>query len=114
MDIAPLDQMTFGQQAFGLLIPLIAYGGMFGYPILQYLSIYRTRGRWQILASLPLVPMAILLAIAGLSSSAASGAWPLLLVLTAPLALVYLTLLLAAHRRFRAAAPVSLGHGGRS
>ena len=98
----------------GRLIPFAVYGGMFGYPVLQYLAIYWTRGRWQVFASIPLVPMAILLAITGLGSSETSGVWPLLLVLTAPLALVYLTLLLAAHRRFRAAALVSLGHGGRS
>lgn len=114
MDLVPLDQMSAGQQAFAFLVPLFAYGGMFGYPIVQYLSIYRTRGRWQILASLPLVPMAVLLAVAGLSGSAASGTWPLLLVLTALLALVYLAILLAFHRRARASGPPLANRGGRS
>jgi hypothetical protein len=101
MDVVPYAQLTASQQAVALLVPLVAYLGMFGYPILQYLSIYRMRGRWQIFASLPLVPMAVLLAVAGLSGSGASSGWALLLVLATPLALVYLTLLLVAHRRTR-------------
>jgi hypothetical protein len=96
----------------GRLIPLAVYGGMFGYPVLQYLAIYWTRGRWQVYASLPLVPMAILLAITGLSGSDSSNSWLLLLVLTAPLALVYLAILLTAHRRARLAVPSTPTRGG--
>jgi hypothetical protein len=96
----------------GRLIPFAVYGGMFGYPVLQYLAIYWTRGRWQVYASLPLVPMAVLLAVAGLSGSDGSSTWLLLLILSAPLALVYLAILLAAHRRV--AAPATGKHGGRS
>lgn len=95
----------------GRLVPLAVYTGMFGYPVLQYLAIYWTRGRWQIYASLPLVPMAILLAIAGLSGSDAANTWSLLLVLTAPLALIYLAILLTAHRRARVV-PSTPKHGG--
>ena len=87
----------------GRVIPFAVYGGMFGYPVLQYLAIYWTRGRWQVYASLPLVPMAVLLAVAGLNGSGADG-WSLLLVVTAPLALVYLAVLLALHRRARVGA----------
>ena len=84
----------------GRVIPFAVYGGMFGYPVLQYLAIYWTRGRWQVYASLPLLPMAVLLAVAGLRGSGADG-WSLLLVLMAPLALVYLAVLLTLHRRAR-------------
>jgi len=87
----------------GRVIPFAVYGGMFGYPVLQYLAIYWTRGRWQVYASLPLVPMAVLLAVAGFSGSGAD-LWSLLLVLTAPLALVYLAVLLTLHRRARVTA----------
>jgi hypothetical protein len=97
----------------GRLIPLAVYGGMFGYPVLQYLAIYWTRGRWQVFASLPLVPMAILLAVAGLSGSDGSNTWSLVLILTAPLALVYLAILLTAHRRARVDVRSTPKHGGR-
>jgi hypothetical protein len=96
----------------GRLVPLAVYGGMFGYPVLQYLAIYWTRGRWQVYAALPLVPMAILLAVVGLSGSDGSNSWLLLLVLMAPLALVYLAILLTAHRRAGAAVRSTPKRGG--
>jgi hypothetical protein len=97
----------------GRVIPLAVYGGMFGYPVLQYLAIYWTSGRWQVLASLPLVPMAILLAVAALSGSGPANTWSLLLVLAAPLALVYLAILLTVHRRARVGVLSAPKQGGR-
>ncbi len=114
MDSVTLDQMTVGQQAVALVIPLVAYGGMFGYPVLQYLSIYRTRGRWQVLASLPLVPMAILLAVAAFTGSSVTGVWPLLLLVSTVLAVIYLAILMTVHRRARVASTPSRGGGDRS
>ena len=68
-----------------------------GYPLLQF-QVYRTwRGRWRIAGLLPLVGAAPVLIITALSLAAGSNLWPLLLLFTFPVGLLYLTGLAAAH-----------------
>ncbi len=63
------------------------------YFFLQLLMAARYRGRWRLIALLPLIVMVPLAVQAGLAYAAGSSAWPALLVLAAPAAFGYLLLL---------------------
>lgn len=76
-----------------LLIPLGICGGLLAYPVLQALTTWRMQRRWRLLSVVPLVPMAFVLALTVLALIEDSNLWPILLIFTAPLALLYLALL---------------------
>ena len=64
-----------------------------GYFLLQAALTLRTSGRWRKASLVPAVIMAPIVAITGLAFAAQSNLWPLLLILTAPLAFLYLVAL---------------------
>lgn len=72
---------------------LLALAVMFslpGYAVLQWHSARNWRGGWRIAALAPLAIMAPLVIHAALAFMAQSNLWPLLVILTAPLAFGYL------------------------
>ncbi len=60
------------------------------YFFLQILMAVRYRGRWLALSLVPLLLMAPLGVHAGMAFAAGSNLWPMLLVLAAPVACIYL------------------------
>lgn len=60
------------------------------YFFLQLLMVMRYRGRWRYLSLVPLLAMVPLAVHAGLAHRAGSNLWPLLLILAAPIASLYL------------------------
>lgn len=76
-----------------LLIPLGIYGGLLAYPILQALTTWRMQRFWRLLSVVLLVPMALVLVLTIVALIQDSNLWPILLIFTAPLALLYLVLL---------------------
>ena len=74
-----------------LIGELVALAGP-AYFFLQVLMAARYRGRWRIAALVPLIFMVPLAVHAGFAYAAGAPAWPLLLVLAAPLAFAYLLL----------------------
>jgi hypothetical protein len=66
-----------------------------GYFLLQAALTFRTSGRWRKASLVPAVIMVPILAITVLAFAAQSNLWPLLLILTAPLAFLYLVALSA-------------------
>lgn len=80
-----------------LLIPVGIFGGILGYPILQFLAIKRMRGGWRVLALLPLILMVPVLIVTTVAVLQGSNIWPLVLIFVAPEVLVYLIILLIAH-----------------
>jgi hypothetical protein len=80
-----------------LLIPVGIFGGILGYPVLQFLSIKRMRGGWRVLALLPLLLMVPVLIVTTVAVVQGSNIWPLVLIFVAPEVLLYLILLLIAH-----------------
>ncbi len=77
-----------------LIAELIALAGP-AYFFLQVLMAARYRGRWRRLALLPLAVMAPLAVEAGLAYAAGASAWPVLLILAAPVAFCYLLVIAA-------------------
>jgi hypothetical protein len=65
------------------------------YFFLQLLMAVRYRGRWRLIALLPLVVMVPVAVQAGLAYAAGSGTWPALLLLAAPIAFACLLVLAA-------------------
>lgn len=59
LPVAALAKGNGGRFSVGLYIYIITafYGGIFGYPILQFFAIRRMHGKWRALALLPLLPM---------------------------------------------------------
>ena len=82
----------------GFLIAGIIWAGLIGYPILQIVAIVKMHGRWRILACLPLVLMlpVLFVTIQGLYQQ--SNLWPIILIFTGPIVLVYLIVLLIVHK----------------
>jgi hypothetical protein len=78
-----------------LIAELVALAGP-AYFFLQVLMAARYRGRWRLLALLPLVVMVPLALDAALAYAAGSIAWPALLLLAAPFAFGYLLVVGAA------------------
>jgi hypothetical protein len=60
------------------------------YFFLQLLTAVRYRGRWLALSLVPLLLMVPLGVHAGMAFAAGSNLWPMLLILAAPLACIYL------------------------
>jgi hypothetical protein len=74
-----------------LIGEIVALAGP-AYFFLQLLMAARYRGRWRLAALVPLIFMVPLAVHAGMGYAAGSPAWPVLLVLAAPVAFVYLLL----------------------
>ncbi len=92
-----------------LLIPLIIFGGIVGYPLLQVWAVVRMKRVWRWLSVLPLLIMVPVLAVTFVGLAQKSNLWPIFLILTAPFALVYLALLLIVHRATQARHDVESG-----
>lgn len=69
---------------------------IFAYFFLQLFMGLRYRGRWLIAAMVPLVVMVPIVIHAALAFLAGSNLWPILIVLVAPLAFLYLLAVAAA------------------
>jgi hypothetical protein len=78
-----------------LIGELVALAGP-AYVFLQVLMAMRYRGRWRVLALVPLIIMVPLAVHAALAFAAGSNAWPVLVLLASPLALLYLLVVGAA------------------
>jgi hypothetical protein len=74
-----------------LIGELVALAGP-AYFFLQLLMVMRYRGRWRVAALVPLIVMVPLAVHAGFAYAAGAPAWPVLLVLAAPLAFACLIL----------------------
>jgi hypothetical protein len=68
-----------------LVIPL--------YVLLQVVVLYQVRGLWRWAAALPLVGMLPLFVLAAYEYSQQSELWPLMLVLSSPVAIVWLLII---------------------
>jgi hypothetical protein len=60
------------------------------YFFMQLLTVARYRGRWRVLALVPLLFMAPLAVHAGMAFAAGSNLWPVLVILASPVAFLYL------------------------
>jgi len=74
-------------------------GGLLIYPVLQASALRKMHGGWRALAALPLLPMAVVLSATVIGLVQGSNLWPLLLIFTAPVALIYLFILRFVHAR---------------
>jgi hypothetical protein len=79
------------------LIPIGIFGGILGYPFLQFLAIKRMQGGWRVLALLPLLAMIPVLFVTFLGLLQGSNIWPIILIFVAPPILAYLIVLLVVH-----------------
>jgi hypothetical protein len=89
----------------GALVTLGMYGGIFAYPVLQTVAVWRMHGRWRVLAIIPMAPMAIVLVLTVGGFFQGSSLWPILLVFTAPVALLYLCVVWFVHSRIHPVPP---------
>lgn len=77
-----------------------------GYVVMQGMTLYRWSGGWRLVAAVPAVPMAAVLVHTMIAYRAGSNLFPLVLIFTAPMALLYLAVLLMIRRaRRRPATP---------
>lgn len=67
-----------------------------GYVMLQWYAARNWTGGWRVAAFVPLVVMSLLVVHAAIAFAAQSNLWPLLVILTAPLACLYLVVLFGA------------------
>ena len=67
-----------------------------GYVMLQWYAARNWTGGWRVAAFVPLVVMSLLVVHAAIAFAAQSKLWPLLVILTAPLACLYLVVLFGA------------------
>jgi hypothetical protein len=81
-----------------VLIPVGIWGGLLVYPPLQFKTVRKLRGIWRVFAVLPLLPMAFVLIVTIRGFYYQSNLWPILLIFTAPIALLYLLALTWIHR----------------
>ena len=82
----------------GTAILATAAVSIIGYLVLQLLLPIRWSGRWRIAALLPLIAFVPAIIHAGYGIATASNLWPLLLIVVAPLAFLYLLILAGLHR----------------
>lgn len=80
-----------------LLIPIGMLGGALVYPILQFVVLRRVARRWHFWAFLPVLPMGFVLAITVYAFWEGSNVWPILMIFTSPLAVLYLLFILFLH-----------------
>lgn len=77
--------------------------GFLGYAILQVIAIATVHGRRRILMSLPAFPMLIVLAWTQFAYSSESNLWPIVMILSSPIAILIVivlwTILFARQRR---------------
>jgi hypothetical protein len=73
-----------------------------GYFVLQFLTTFFWRGRWRLASLLPLIVMVPAAGHASFALAAGSNLWPILVILAAPFALLYLVVLGAAWGVMRA------------
>lgn len=85
-----------GADPGGLAIGALVMLAVPAWLVLQIVTPAVTRGGWRVAALLPLVPMGLLIAHALYALSAASNLWPLMVILAAPFACLYLIALLIA------------------
>jgi 4-amino-4-deoxy-L-arabinose transferase-like glycosyltransferase len=69
------------------------------YLVLQGILLWRWQGRWRLLAGMAAIPMALALAHAIFAFFAGSNIFPVILIFTAPIALIYLVVLMIIKRR---------------
>ena len=81
-----------------ILIPVGIAGGLLVYPPLQFNTVRKLRGTWRAFAILPLLPMAFVLVVTIRGFYQQSNLWPISLIFTAPIALLYLFALTWVHR----------------
>jgi len=74
-----------------------------GYAVAQVFALWRLRAGWRLAAAIPLVPMGAVVLYTIWAYSRGSNLFPLMLIFTSPLALLYLLVLIVAGRRLRAA-----------
>jgi hypothetical protein len=72
------------------IIGLLVLLALPGYFILQLRMVWRYRGGWLIAALVPLAALAPVIVYSGVALSDGANLWPLLLILSAPFAFVYL------------------------
>jgi hypothetical protein len=68
------------------------------YVVLQIFALWRMEGGWQIASTIPLLPMGCVLAYTFYAYSAGSNLFPLILIFTSPLAVIYLVILFIAKK----------------
>lgn len=81
-----------------ILIPVGIWGGLLVYPPLQFNAVRKLHGLWRVFAVLPLLPMGFVLVVTVRAFYYQSNVWPILLIFTAPVALLYLFALMYVHR----------------
>ena len=87
------------QAVVGMVAIVVALCAVVGYPRAQYRSLRQMRGGWRILAGLPLPVMAYIVVVTVTGFMDGANLAPLLFILVAPPAWIYLLLLQFAHRR---------------
>jgi hypothetical protein len=80
------------------LIGLVVMLGVPGYFVLQAWLLYLLRGGWLVAAMLPLPPMALVLAYTVHAFNKGSNLFPIVLIFTAPIAFIYLLVVLVLWR----------------
>ena len=94
--------MSDVQALIGLAAIIVALCAVVGYPTAQYRSLRQMHGLWRIMAGLPLPVMAYIVVVTVIGFIDGANLAPLLFILAAPPAWIYLLLLQFAHRRRRA------------
>ena len=82
----------------GIVIMSIAAISIIGYLVLQPFLAYRFSGGWRVAALVPLIAIVPVIIYSGYGIATASNLWPLFLIISAPLAFLYLLILAALHR----------------
>jgi hypothetical protein len=82
----------------GFVILMVGYISIWKYPILQYKAIRSLHDLWRIFAFLPLPLMIYIIFISIDDYNKGSNLWPVLLLFSAPIAWLYLAILLATHK----------------
>ncbi len=72
---------------------------IFAYPFLQFFAIQKTERWWRIFAALPLIPMVYVIIETIKLFNQDSNLWPIMLIFTAPIAVLYLGLLMIIHNK---------------
>ena len=89
--------MEEGLQAIvGLVVIVIGFGAAVAYPKLQYNAIKQLHGVWRALSMLPLLVMAVVIAVTVPALVEGGNLWPLLIIFVTPFATLYLVGLLFA------------------
>lgn len=91
-----------------ILIPVGLIGGLLLYPLLQYRALRTMRGAWRFFAFLPLPLMGCVLVVTVIGLFQGAHLWPILLIFTAPIVLIYFGLLYLAYffiKRLRSVPP---------